>query len=455
MPRTRTSPALLLGLLLALLGGCAEAPRAPRPSVVLIVVDTLRKDHLSCYGHERATTPHLDRLAAEGVRFDLAYSQAPWTTPSIGSLLTSHYPPSIGIRTERSVLSEELLLLPEVLRDAGWRTGAVVSHTFCSSEWNFDQGFESFDESNVLGHAAVTSGAVTARALEFVDAQGDAPFFLWAHYFDPHFAYVEHSEFAFGGAGDYAGPVQSGMLFSELFQMRADLSAADLHELRRLYDSEIAHTDRAIGALLDGLRERSLFDEALIVFTADHGEEFFDHGALGHARQMYQELVNVPLIVKLPLSLRGAQTPASVLRPVPLLDVFPTVLDVAGVEVPPGIEGRSLLRTDGTLEPELRPFFAETARRGGVRAVIRGPWKLIEKAREGTFELYALDSSSRDGEDLATARPELAAELEALLSEWWAAELAAAPTDQEREFGAAELERLRSLGYAGADEEQP
>ena len=454
MPRPRTSLAAWSGpsvLLLAGLAACgAEATRSG-PSIVLIVVDTLRKDHLSCYGHARETTPHVDRLAAEGVRFDLAYSQAPWTTPSIASLLTSRYPTSIGIRTERSVLSDDLVLLPEVLSDAGWSTGAVVSHTFCSSEWNFDQGFDHFDESNVLGHAAVTSEDVTARALEFVDQQtADAPFFLWAHYFDPHFAYVEHADHPFGGGDDYAGPIESGMQFSELFKMRGDLDEADVDEIRRLYDSEIAHTDRAIGALLDGLRARGIFDEALIVFTADHGEEFFDHGALGHARQMYQELVNVPLIVKFP---QGSGLAGSVAEPVPLLDIFPTVLAVAGVGVPPGVEGRALVDEAGALRPQRRSFFSETARRGGVRAVVSGNWKLIEKAREGTYELYELAPDSRDSVDLARQNPERTAELTGLLDAWWRAQAAAAPEDLERELGEAQLQELRDLGYAGADEE--
>ena len=457
MPAATSAPAAVaLALGLAALAACGEAaPAAPRrPSVLLIVVDTLRADRLSCYGYERETSPHLDRLAAEGVRYARAISQAPWTTPSIGSLMTSRFPSELGILHERSVLSPDEVTLAEALSLGGYRTAGVVSHSFCSSEWNFDQGFERFDESNVLGHDAVTSEAVTRRALELLDglieADAGAPFLLFAHYFDPHFAYVDHPEFPFPGPEDYGGPVTSGMKYSLLRDMSATVDEADLAQVRRFYDSEIALTDRWIGALLEGLRERGLWDETLVVVTADHGEEFNDHGRMGHSRTVYQELVHVPLIVKYP---RGEGWPSGAVEPrtVALLDVYPTVLEVTGVELPPALAERlagvSLLG-DGARE---RPVVSETARRGGVRGVVDPPYKLVHLVADDAFELYDLDADPGERRDLLAARPELAARLKQSLADWERSvrDGAAAERDLDPEL----IERLEAMGYLGGDDE--
>ena len=441
----------------ALLAACGEASDwAPsmsgtRPNVVLIVVDTLRADHLSCYGHGNYTTPRLDELASQGVRYDRALSQAPWTTPSVASLMTSLYPTTTGIGSEREVLSDELTLLPELLSQAGYRTGAVISHTFCSARWNFDQGFDWFDQSNIGGHAVVTSEGVTNRALEFLDQVGEAPFFLWAHYFDPHFYYVEHEDYPFGGRGDYDGPVEPGIVFTELLDMRDELTAADAAELMRIYDSEIAHTDRWIGVLLDELRERGLFDRTLVVVTGDHGEEFLDHGDLGHARTLYQELINVPLLIKYPLDVSAV---VPVARPgrvteghVALLDVFPTVLDVAGLShlSPRGIEGRSLLRS----VDRQRVIVSETARRGGAQSLVHGRFKLIRRVAQDELELYDVAEDRFERVDLARTYAAERERLARLLHEW--ERKVEVREAEELDLSAEDLEHLEQLGYAGAD----
>ena len=165
--------AFALALALAAGLACSDGPPRPsrgeRPNVVLIVVDTLRADRVGAYGAPRDTTPNIDRLAAESTRYERALSQAPWTTPSIGSLLASRHPAELGIRRVEHRLDESLVLLPEVLRDAGWTTGAVVSHSFCGARWGFAQGFDVFDESHVTWALGVTSPGVTDSALAFVD----------------------------------------------------------------------------------------------------------------------------------------------------------------------------------------------------------------------------------------------------------------------------------------------
>jgi arylsulfatase A-like enzyme len=327
--------AAALGLTAQLLAGCgAETGSRPgpaaadRPSVLLIVVDTLRRDHLGAYGHPRSPSPNLDRLAADSVRYDDAVSQAPWTLPSVGSLLTSRQPGALGLTRFSSALGDDAVLLSELLQRHGYATGAVVSHRFCSSRWGFDQGFDVFDEDNARGHGAVTSPGVSDRALAFLDAHGERPFFLWLHYFDPHFDYLEHEGFGRPRDAAYEGPIRSGMEFPRLFELRGSLAPRDVDELRRIYESEIAFTDHHIGRVLDRLRESGRLERTVVVLTADHGEEFLEHGGLGHSRTLYQELLAVPLLVRIP-----GRAPGVVTSRVALLDVLPTVL--AALSLPP------------------------------------------------------------------------------------------------------------------------
>jgi arylsulfatase A-like enzyme len=434
--------ALLLGATLAAACSPRDSSRRARgevPDVVLIVIDTIRTQNLSSFGHGRATSPALDALARKSARFTRAYSQAPWTTPSVASLLTSRYPTTLGIRQLRSTLPQELLLLPELLHDAGWTTGAVVSHDFCSSRWGFDQGYDFFDDSNAQGHAEVSSPGVTELALRFLEDHEEDALFLFLHYFDPHYAYVEHEGFEFPEPpGGYHGPVRSGMVFRSLERMAELLNERDIAELLRIYDSEVAFTDHWLGRVLDRLRAQERFENAIVVVTGDHGEAFLEHGALGHTRFLYEELVNVPLLLKLP-----GMAPRVVERPVELVDVYPTILDALGMAHPPGLVGRSLLAED----EDPRPVFTETSRTNELRAVIEGNTKLILDLESERFELYELASDPGEQRDLADSEPERAAELVATLREWMA-RVAPESAGTERELSPEERERLRALGYA-------
>ena len=421
--------------------GAASGAGATPANVVLIVIDSIRADHLSCYGYERETTPELDALAAQSVRYANAFSQAPWTTPSIASMLSSQYPTALGIRHAKSALSDDLVLLPEVLRDHGFITGAVISHSFTSAKWGFSQGFDSFDESNILGYESVTSPGVTASAIRFLDRQREGAFFLFLHYFDPHFAYVNHDRFSFGaGAEDYAGPVKSGQEFLPLAKQRAQLERADVEELNRLYDSELALTDHYIGKVLDHLRTLGLFEDALIIVTGDHGEEFMDHGMLGHAKTLYNELVSVPLIIKFP---RGSA--AVVETPVALVDLYPTVLDVLGLEAAPALVGRSLLSIDAA--GEVRPVFCETSRRRELRGIVADGYKLVLDLETGEQQLFHLANDADENEDLSAALPGRVESMMEPLQQWMRDEGEVVLRERNLELDPEERERLRRLGY--------
>jgi len=443
--------ATVLGLL-AFTTACAReepAPPALEPThtnVVLIVVDTLRRDHLSCYGYERETTPNIDELATHSVRYEAAYSQSSWTTPATASLLTSRLPNELGIRSTQAIVPDEAVLLGEMLEPHGYATGAVVSHKLCSERWNFDQGFASFDDSNALGHKAVTSPDVTARAVEFLErrARDERPFFLWAHYFDPHLVFIEHEEHVFPGPRDYTGPVRSG---SELTMLnKLDLGPADRAELVSHYDSEIAFTDRHVGVLLDRLRELGMYDDALIVLTSDHGEALDEHGTLGHGSTLYGEVVNVPLIVKYP---RGYPRPGSRTQPVALLDIVPTVLEVAGIAPAVPLQGLVLGRA-----PRHRSVPSYTHRGGGLRSVCDVRFKLIQRPVTGEEELFNLARDPGERYDMLSAGPiGLAGEVRArLLLEFDAWDERHTPTPAGRvRLGADELGELGAMGYASGE----
>jgi arylsulfatase A-like enzyme len=410
-----------------------------RPDVVLIVIDTLRADHASSYGHARRTTPNIDALAEIGVRYTQAFSHAPWTTPSIASLLASRYPSQMGISNPRSAIPEDVTLLPEVLRNAGYATGGVVSHSLCASGRGFGQGFDFFDESNVLGHDGISSPGVATRAIEFIDAHAREPIFLFLHFFDPHHRYLTHADLTFEEAGSrYRGFVRSGIEPKQLSGRRG-LTDADITEVKRIYDSEIAFTDHHIGRVLEHLRARGRFEQALIVVTADHGEEFLDHGGFSHTRTLFNELLRVPLIIKYPDGRTG-----TVDEPVGLIDVYPTIREQLGIRPDVALRGRSLrAATDSTP----RPIYAEVSYKRNLRAVVVGRHKLIHDAERDLYAFFDLRDDPRERANLSGEQPARAAELARLLAGWQEQNRGDPAHAVEVEVGEAERRRLRALGY--------
>jgi arylsulfatase len=440
----RVHVSALAAFALALTTGCLETPAVDHPNVVLILVDTLRADHLGCYGYERNTTPNLDALASDAVRYTRTFSHAPWTTPAVAALFTSQLPSTLGIRNIQSPLPADGTTLAEVLQKNGFETAAFVSHSFVSSKWGFARGFDSFDESNIRGHFEVTSTSISDAAIEWLDertGRQTQPFFLFLHYFDPHFAYVEHAEFSFGRDASYTGPVHSGILPERFGDDPPALRPEDLREMVALYDAEIAATDRAIGRLLDRLRKLGLYDSTIVVLTADHGEEFLDHGQLDHTKTLYDELVRVPLIVRVP----GAE-PAVVDDAVALIDVYPTLTAQLGIEAPPALLGQPLppLPNADTGAPPRR-IFLETARLKDLRAIVEGDYKLILDRESGRVRLFDLAADPKERTDLSLREPERTARLRGLIERWPGAAPRTATPDVD--LSEEERERLRALGY--------
>jgi arylsulfatase A-like enzyme len=407
--------ARLLAVALALLGACA---RRPAPNVLLIVVDTLRADGVGWVSGKPDVTPFLDSLAERAFVFRNAYAASSWTDPSVASLLTSRYASQHGVSTLLAVLAERERTLAEVLRKHGWATGGFSANSLLAAELGYDQGFEHWD-SFPPGKATASTepkeraDRLNAKALAWLDGVGHGrPVFLYLQYMEPHFPYDPPGEYrrkALAGTGDAAAAERTladMMAHAERWSLTDDPEAIRI--ARALYDGEVTSLDARLREMFDALRARGFLDDAIVVVTADHGEEFGDHGHNGHGRTLYQEVIHVPLLVLLPGQTRGARID----EVASLVDVAPTLLDLVGILRPATVEGRSLAslvrppslfrRATGVVEwlaghrgPSMPAAYAQIVSdsSGGPldhhHATIVGSRKLIVHA-DGTLEAYDL-----------------------------------------------------------------
>ena len=321
-------------------------------NIVLISIDSLRADHLSTYGYSRKTSPNIDQLADEGVVFSDAYSVTSWTLPAHLSMLTSLYPLSHGVFTDRARLDENRRILPEVLKEEGYATAAFVSAPYLNSRFGFKQGFDVYDDllsseaasrkaAGQVGDALgmVTSPKLTQAIDDWLQGHYQEKFFLFLHYFDVHFDYVPPAPYDTMFDPDYTGTID-GRGFLSNPAIKPDMEPRDLHHILALYDGEIAFTDEYIGKFLSSLKKLGVYDKTLIVLTSDHGDEFFEHGRKGHRATLYDEVLRVPFIIKFPGLWKGGEKSNDV---VSIVDIMPTVLGYLGVDSPEEVQGRNLL----------------------------------------------------------------------------------------------------------------
>ncbi len=441
--------ALLGALLLTVCGGEDQ-----RPSVVMVVGDTLRADKLSCMGGPEGLTPYLDRIAAQGVRFDQARSHAPWTLPSTASMLTSLHPEEHGAggRLGRfTKLDAEVQTVVKTFRDQGYRTHAIVNVLFLDPErFGVTRDFETVDqqvfETNVDVRAA---DATTRAALDWIEANGDdGPFFLLVHYFDPHCVYAPPRAFRerWAEPGDREGEWTFGTRPQMVAIREGELSpaAATIRRAEALYNGEVSYLDAQIGRLDDGLAARGERDDLVLVVTADHGEEFLEHGGFEHGHTLYDELVRVPMVIRAP----GQLAPAVVETPVRHIDLAPTLCELCDLPLPEQFLGRSLVSLAGGEAGAPRPTLAH----GNMWARPQtswtsGGWKLI--VRDGVApELYEVAADPAEQRDLAGSRPEELARLQAELE---AVErgMGALKRGEEASLDPRTREVLNGLGYGG------
>jgi arylsulfatase A-like enzyme len=467
----------------------SRSPKA-RPNILMYVVCTLRPDHMSLYGYGRETTPFLKKLGASAMVFEDAQAQAPWTKPSVASLLTSLHASAHGLVNDTDTIPKGAATLAEQLRGAGYVTASIVANPFAGRTSGLDRGFDYMMEYPVVQRnrtdaidRGTDSAAINKAILPWIERHRDEPFFLYVQSTDPHAPYRPPAEFE----SRFANPRETAEFNKHYGMLRdiraygggATVSRAEMRAkgidpetyIRRAvdrYDAEIAHNDRNIELLVNKLKEAGALDNTLIVFASDHGEEFWEHGYGAHGHSLYQELIHTALLFWNPRLLGAARR---IKEPVQLIDVMPTLLELVNVKLPEGIQGQSLVPLlKGQKFTRRAPVMASKlalpkAKVGGgvpenltdSYARIDSGWKVIfraqaDRAKLPEAELYDRRSDAGDRKNIASQKPELVNKMTPQITEWVDVQ-----KQVRRQLGpggtskmdAQTLERLRSLGYLG------
>jgi arylsulfatase A-like enzyme len=381
----------------------AAAPAArERPDLILITVDTLRADHLGIYGYERETTPELDEFFANSVVFERAYASSPVTDRSLPTMLAGNYPSMYteALEWDAHVMADRRELFFERLRAAGYHTAALVTAD-AVGEHGLDQGLDYLEDVDRRGGAR----RVTSKAIRYlrkqVDPEDPRPLALWLHYFDPHGPYEapkRHRKWDDGGTSTAENRIER-------------------------YDGEIHYVDLNVGRFLRILEQEGLAEDAMVIFSADHGEEFLDHGGWYHAEELYDESVRVPWMVRLPADARSEGI-RRLDAPVGLVDFMPTVLELLDIPSPGSIAGRShaaAVRGDGELvsHPIILEQFKHKTSRVQKLAIVDGDYKLILDMENQLWELYDIEEDPGELINIYGQDPETTMRLRNELLDYW------------------------------------
>ncbi len=444
-----------------------------RPNIILVTIDTVRADHIGAYGHSNATTPFIDSIARDGVLFERAYSGSSWTVPAMASLFTSMYPYQhnvdrggvvSGTATLQPGLSGEIDTLAEQLKAGGYTTFGVATNVHLSKPLGFAQGFDHF-----VNQGFNNAPWVHQQVADWTEEMAaSAPFFLWLHYFDPHDKYAARRPFAdrfnleamedfpelaveTPRSRDKRFRSISGQVMRDLKKDPFTETPLGIQTMETLYDSEIRYTDKWLKRTLSMVDPK---ETAILILSADHGEEFRDHGGLGHRRSLYQELTQVPFIIRSP----GQIPPGTRLsEPVSTLDIYPTLLGLVGLDPVKGLAGIDLsdAATEAT-EPERRPLLQSTRRSGEVlRSVVAFPMRLIVNETTGGVELFDIENDAKEERNIAMDRPDEVGRLKALIGTIMTDTPVHQANDVSQSLDPELLEHLRGLGYIDNEAASP
>ena len=417
--------------------------------VILVTVDTLRPDVLSCYNPLGVPTPHIDQLSQDSILFSKAISAGPWTLPSLSSLMTGLSPFVHRTTKSSSKLPDRFKTLAEYITEAGYYTTGIGFNYYLIPSINLSQGFVEYDF--FQGPRERPTSDITKLATKWLKANRKKDFFLWVHYYDPHVPYSPPDNFQPEGEP----PPRIGRSFAKHYEIRNKKlipSPTEKQWIKKLYEGEVRYVDENVGEILDTLKRLNIYDESLIVFTSDHGEEFWEHNGYEHGHALYNEVLQVPLIIKLPRSAskRRIDTWVSTER------ITPTILDILGIEYDRNyLSGGSLAplwkanQTDLNGTPIISKgtlYFQEQ------ESVIFGDMKYIHFLGTGREELYDLASDPREKVSISPSSPGAIQEARNLLTEhketarklvnhYGTLELEQVHFDKET------TEKLKSLGY--------
>jgi arylsulfatase A-like enzyme len=438
---------LLSALVLLALGSCRQARR---PNVILVSIDTLRADHLGCYGYSRDTSPSMDGFRRDAILFEQAIAQAPSTLPSHASIFTSLLPRHHGSSVANSAgLADGASPLAEILERENYDTASFNGGIQLDPLYGLARGFDTYvsarpsvaraellvDPVDKLDHAV-------SEAMNWIRDRKARPFFLFLHTYEIHHPYTPDPAVLASMDPDYRGSLPDEIsveLLTRINDGEIEIDDADLGHIVAAYDAEIRSADAAFGKLVDFLRNEGLYDDAVILVTSDHGEEFGEHGRVGwHSHSLYDELLRVPLLIKLPGSRYGGETVAAQVRGI---DLAPTILDELGVAVPDSFEGTSLLPLIGGSAdgPEHAVSEKDVVLPDEEAAIRTLTWKWSRG------RLFHLPSDGLETTDVSQANTGTAQALSRSLDERLNARPRPAPRHVEPD--AELLEKLRSLGY--------
>jgi arylsulfatase A-like enzyme len=420
-----------------------------RSNVLIVSLDTLRPDHLGCYGYERDTSPEIDRFCRDAIRFDRAIAQAPSTLPSHASMLTSSLPRQHGAFLSReSGLTPESITLTEILGAHGYTAVSYNGGGQLAPEWGLDRGFDIYESVRPMRAGGNDYSGDIDRfshtveiATRWLGEHGRQPFFAFLHSYEVHHPYTPIAEDLKRFEEDYSGVLPNDIsvsLLESINRREVSITPADFRHIVNAYDAEIRSADESFGDLIAVLRNRGLYDETMIVLMSDHGEEFREHGMMGwHTHTLYDELLRVPLVIKLPESRFAGRVVTKAVR---LIDVAPTILDVLGIPSPRDFVGESLLAFFESEDEASRPAVSQRdVPTRDVFSLRTDRWKLYRG------RLFDLDQDRLEQHDVAGTHAEIAASMQSRLAEL----LDGTPTGEgnpstpEPET----RERLRSLGY--------
>jgi len=414
-----------------------------------ISLDTLRADRLGIYGYSKVTSPHLDSFAKRSVVFDQVVSVAPWTLPSHVSLFSGLFPTSHGVvKQKKQKIAPQTELLAELLSAQGFKTYGFTGGGYVSKAYGFSSGFEVYINSRELSLGGNEFGAATSEALKVLQTlPSDQRYFLFLHTYDIHCPYDPptelHAQFL-AKESTFIDPKRCGSKFYN----RNEISHSQVDYLSAGYDGNIRAVDTVLGDFTAALELRGELQDTVIAITSDHGEEFFEHGSIGHKRSLHRELLHVPLIIYIP-----GGNHKRINASVSLVDVMPTLMQLLGLQPPQDIDGVSLLPLiDGQgIFTVLRQFQLSELDRGKT---LRSSWgskqHLIFNSEDSSYLMYNLTNDPMQKTDLAatnkTEAEKLKSELQAFIANL-KKRSAPAPLPELPELQHEELEQLKTLGY--------
>lgn len=473
-PSTRASALLLASGLAACGGSSSGGPPEGAPNVVLVSIDSLRADHLGCYGHGFPTSPTIDALAADGARFEEAVSTTSWTLPAHAALFTGLYDTAHGLVDNGQRLAEEHSTLAEAFQAAGWQTAGFFGGPYLHPTFGLAQGFDVYqscmttlpdeledeavrDESRARkgrSHEDITGPRTLEEVERWSASAGDEPFFLFVHLWDVHYDFIAPPKYVELFDPGYTGRL-TGVDFMGNNKIHKRMPPRELQHLKALYDAEIRYTDEILGKILTALERDGRMENTIVVVTADHGEEFLEHAGKGHQRTLYDEVLRVPLIFHWNGRFKDEDGRGrSIPQQVRLIDVMPTLLTLAGVERQPRVIGQDLTPLLlGEAAPET-PALCELLVDQRVARVLRTrEFKTIRLGSGAEERVSGFDLAS-DPRELAPLRAKERATqqgLEVLERELQRAQSFRVGTSNEVDVDPEVLERLRNLGYIGDD----